>query len=249
MCCCQNSCFCCCCRTTILLLLTGATILFLLFTLHPAFAADEDVVDFHSQDEAFRNNAMGGPSARANNMVDRLIQLMQSSALISPQLNNITVERTLDLKHGTIEDLNIQGLVAGMQRSGDAVLSVSGTRFGLAMPISLRNVTVRALHRRSSPVGGLQAAGVAHLDVLTTRFRVSLGTTGMNLDDFKLDANDMVSHRSAFHLSSRILCPVPVPFLCWCNHLRSAVHRGQLRSTTNASTARRRGFLCPRKAT
>lgn len=57
--------------------------------------------------------AMGGPSARANNMVDRLIQLMQSSALISPQLNNITVERTLDLKHGTIEDLNIQGLVAG----------------------------------------------------------------------------------------------------------------------------------------
>ncbi|XP_022708179.1 uncharacterized protein LOC111271557 isoform X2 [Varroa jacobsoni] len=186
MCCCQNSCFCCCCRTTILLLLTGATILFLLFTLHPAFAADEDVVDFHSQDEAFRNNAMGGPSARANNMVDRLIQLMQSSALISPQLNNITVERTLDLKHGTIEDLNIQGLVAGMQRSGDAVLSVSGTRFGLAMPISLRNVTVRALHRRSSPVGGLQAAGVAHLDVLTTRFRVSLGTTGMNLDDFKI---------------------------------------------------------------
>lgn len=74
----------------------------------------------------------------------------------------------------------------GMQRSGDAVLSVSGTRFGLAMPISLRNVTVRALHRRSSPVGGLQAAGVAHLDVLTTRFRVSLGTTGMNLDDFKV---------------------------------------------------------------
>lgn len=46
-------------------------------------------------------------------MVDRLIQLMQSSALISPQMNNITIERVLDVRHGTIEDLNIQGLVAG----------------------------------------------------------------------------------------------------------------------------------------
>lgn len=55
-----------------------------------------------------------GTSARANEMVDRIIYVMKRSAIISPQLNNITVERKLDTKHGSLEDLNIRGLIAGM---------------------------------------------------------------------------------------------------------------------------------------
>ncbi|XP_028966726.1 uncharacterized protein LOC114828097 [Galendromus occidentalis] len=179
-------CCCCCCKTSLCLLLTSILLVVVVIVLiHPAFLNVEDVIEFE-EDYAFRESGGSGTSTRANEMVDRLIFVMKRSAIISPQLNNITVERRLDTKHGSLEDLNIRGLIAGMHRSGDAVLSAANARFFLAMPITLKNITIRGVHQRESPVGSLQATGVARVDMVSTRFRVSLSAKGMHLDDFRI---------------------------------------------------------------